>query len=386
VQAIAEGYFSVMHRWLPFVSRRTFFSYLVNPLSQRRTELALLMLCMKLSQVLPGDADFETTYCVAKQLYRDVEGCGVLSLQVLQASLLIALFEVGHAIYPAAYLTVGACARYGIALGIDRYGLLSCESPSEALSNKSWNEIEEGRRVWWTILHLDRFLAFNDPTRPLATEDPRFETFLPVDDTAWDEGTSKPSDAVRLCDASTLNTGNSARLAQTTYLLSQAIVAIKMMRNGKKEGMTDETAQLRRTLVALVHAADCEAEHRRLEFCPQSALAFSVILLLEQHRLVPDATLWAESCSACDRLIPAAMSWMTLCPVHPFATRSLPIFTLLLTHQVASTLLRLGRGAPEGEHGEKLAACRRFLEMAGCRWKLAGLFSHSIPAKISFLL
>jgi hypothetical protein len=397
VQSIAEQYFLVIHRWLAFISRKTFFTYLVNPLAQRRTEQALLVLSMKISQVLPEEADFDATYRVAKRFHNDVESSGVLSIQVLQANLLIALYEIGHAIYPAAYLTIGQCARYGLALGIDKLGRFSPTDEPCITGSRSWNEVEEGRRVWWTILELDRFLAFSNPTRPLSTQDATFNTFLPVDDAAWDDDTAKPSDAVRVCDASTMRTGNSARLAQTTYLLSQALTAIKMssictINPDKTQNLSEETAQLRRTLLALVHAADSEGEHRRLEFCPQSALAFSTILLLEQHRMAarePDAvltpssmdaavsqppidSLWTESINACDRLVPAAMSWMTLCPVHPFATRSLPIFTLLLTYQVASVLLRLSRGSPEGDAREKLDTCRRFLEMADGRWKLAG--------------
>lgn len=41
-----------------------------------------------------------------------------LSLKRVQAELLIAVYEMGHAIYPAAYLTVGQCVRLGHALNL----------------------------------------------------------------------------------------------------------------------------------------------------------------------------------------------------------------------------------------------------------------------------
>jgi hypothetical protein len=68
---------------------------------------------------------------------------------------------------------------------------------------RSWNEIEENRRVWWAILIFDRWVCFvwpwmletnptsflnlNNPARPLSTEDPSFDTYLPVDDTSWND-------------------------------------------------------------------------------------------------------------------------------------------------------------------------------------------------------
>ncbi len=44
-----------------------------------------------------------TLYRVTKQFHFDVE-TGILSIQVLQAGILIALYEIGHAVYPAALL------------------------------------------------------------------------------------------------------------------------------------------------------------------------------------------------------------------------------------------------------------------------------------------
>ena len=72
---------------------------------------------------------------------------------MLQAAVLIAVYEVGHAIYPAAYLTIGACARYGTMLGIDKLGL---DLMGDSLGPLSWIEVEERRRVWWAVVLLDR--------------------------------------------------------------------------------------------------------------------------------------------------------------------------------------------------------------------------------------
>jgi hypothetical protein len=90
--------------------------------------------------------------------------------------------------------------------------------------------------------------------------------------------TAKPGDAVRMSMGFTLKIGNFARLAQGTYLLSQALRSIVSRTTEDDSGHHDQTAQLRRTLLALVHAADVEAKIRRLEFCAQSELSLRLAI------------------------------------------------------------------------------------------------------------
>jgi hypothetical protein len=144
---IASKYFSTIHLWLSIISKHTFYNTLLNPLAGRRVELGLLTLAMKLCCSSP---DF-TLYGQIKAIHSEVEK-SVLSITVLQMGLLIALHEISQAIYPAAYLTVGVCARYALALGVDR-------NVVESATNRdgiSWNDIEERRRVWWGVLAFDR--------------------------------------------------------------------------------------------------------------------------------------------------------------------------------------------------------------------------------------
>jgi hypothetical protein len=75
----------------------------------------------------------------------------MMSIQVLQAGLLLSLYELGHAIYPSAYLSIGACARYAYALGINK------DANTQVSKVLTLVELEENRRVWWGIVILDRF-------------------------------------------------------------------------------------------------------------------------------------------------------------------------------------------------------------------------------------
>jgi hypothetical protein len=69
-----------------------------------------------------------------------------------------------------------------------------------------------------------------------------------------------------------------ARLAQTTFLLGQALDLLKHPSADDEASRADKFAQIRRTLLALVHATDAEANVRRLEFCAQSGLSLRLVL------------------------------------------------------------------------------------------------------------
>jgi hypothetical protein len=72
--------------------------------------------------------------------------------------------------------------------------------------------------------------------------------------------------------------GSFARLAQVTFLVSQAFQSMKFT---AIEG--DKSVQLRRTLLALVHTLDSEATVRKLEFCAPSSLSFRFVMFTCQR-------------------------------------------------------------------------------------------------------
>jgi hypothetical protein len=151
----SKSFFQSIHSWMAIVSKRRFYMHLLHPMSRRQTELSLLAICMKLYCTVPPVANDGRTdlYRIAKQFHFEVETAGLMSLYVLQAGVIISLYELSQAIYPAAHLTVTACARCGVALGIDKLGLELIDSNNRG---RKWIEIEEMRRVWWSILTLDR--------------------------------------------------------------------------------------------------------------------------------------------------------------------------------------------------------------------------------------
>ncbi|KAH7121770.1 hypothetical protein B0J13DRAFT_648559 [Dactylonectria estremocensis] len=392
VQNIAVKFFTTIHRWLPVISKQTFFSSLLNPIAQRRTEVRLLALCMKLCCTEPGDDDPRVgIYHIAKEFHHKAETYGPLSIQVLQAGILIAIYELGQSIYPAAYLNVGACARYGMALKIDH---ASVALGVDAESPRPWNETEERKRVWWAVLILDRYLSLSDPSRSLSSEDPTFESYLPVDDTAWDEGTAKPGDVVTMSTGFTLKTGNFARLAQATYLLSQALRLISETAVENDLAHSNQVMQLRRTIHSFVDAEDREVEVRRVEFWAQSELCLSTILLLQEHHLQRlrsdisrDGTqtlqegLWSEARTALDRLSMVAEFYNTACPETEGSNEFVPIFLIQAMYQAASLLLTMSKASQDEETIPRLETAKQILRLIKRRWRLAGVYLHILETQ-----
>lgn len=159
-------YFQHAYTWLPFISKnRLERLFPLQPSPQN--DSALLLLAIKLLTTSPPPRDPRTPlYHAVKHFYPQVENSAAFSILVLQAGVLVTLYEIAHAIYPAAFLSVAGCARYGHALGIDVNPRVPVRKPTTLV------ELEQRRRVWWAIVVLDRYASSwlqNDGVRSLIS-------------------------------------------------------------------------------------------------------------------------------------------------------------------------------------------------------------------------
>lgn len=153
IDAMKTRYFESVHTWMPIVSKIR-----LNRLVQRagghvKADIALLLLCMKLVQAVPHEQQTEPSelYIMAKQFNSELELKGLLTLRMVQAGLLLSVYELGHGIFPAAFTTISHCARQGVSLGLHN------KSATQFLGgSRSWVEWEERQRVWWMVMILDR--------------------------------------------------------------------------------------------------------------------------------------------------------------------------------------------------------------------------------------
>ncbi|KAL6900372.1 hypothetical protein GGI43DRAFT_383849 [Trichoderma evansii] len=360
IQAASDRFFKSVHMWMPIISKPRFSSTLLSRLTYKRAELYLLVLSMKLCSTRGPTLD-TALYETVKLFHFKLQTSGVLSVLVLQASVLIALYELGHAIYPGAFLSVGSCARYAVALGVDKSIL------SSSTSKTQWIEEEECRRIWWAILVLDRYLNLCDPQRHLMTPDAGLDSYLPANDASWDKGEPDPDHVYTLGTANSYHLGLFARFAQAAHLLSQVLRHIS-------ERQSSETSQLRRTIFALVNVSNIEASMRRLEYCSQSAVCYSGIIALDD--------------SFCDKLPQSAgghlsaesalISQATLHMISIFKTEvaeeicdvASP-FLVHLVYKVASMHVRIAHKSPTPAGLENLDLLKHALKVVGGRWHCA---------------
>ncbi|KAI9714596.1 MAG: hypothetical protein M1812_006401 [Candelaria pacifica] len=283
VQAAVENYFATVHTWLPIVSKKRLSQYLTNTNAEPNEDLLLLYLCMKLvTDILPENAPTAQTqlYLTSKQFYFMVESRGIFSLQLMQAAILLATYEIGHAIYPAAYLTVGHCARLGHALGIHN------KKNATAMIGRvsSWTEMEERRRVWWAVILLDRYVNLGNHGHPLATDDPSRDDYLPVEDALWDQGEMQANNPLYVSTSTANPAAPFARTCQAGNLMGRVIRHI----NDRTLDLTfrfEEAAQLDRTVRAFsaILPQDIPTDSAFPDanlICTPMALAYSSLLSL----------------------------------------------------------------------------------------------------------
>jgi hypothetical protein len=91
-------------------------------------------------------------YRPARAYANTVEETAPASLHLFQSFVLIALYEIGHGIFPLAYLTIARAARIGILRGVhDRK--ISTQLLTTPPTYTIW---EEERRTWWATSILER--------------------------------------------------------------------------------------------------------------------------------------------------------------------------------------------------------------------------------------
>lgn len=151
---VATRYYQLVHPWLPIISKRKIYDHLLNPLLPLRIDAIFLCLCMKLFIQPPeNESPWTPEYCAATRFFMEIQAAGVLSMETLQGCVLLAVYEIGHAMYPAAQVSLGTSLKCAFALGIGWTA-----STKETFSAASWMEAEERRRTWWAIFMLERFV------------------------------------------------------------------------------------------------------------------------------------------------------------------------------------------------------------------------------------
>nr|POE69106.1 putative transcriptional regulatory protein [Quercus suber] len=279
LREMTEEYFLSVHSYFPIISMIRLYQNLSNPHRESGADVALLFMAMKLTstEVPEGQHPQTRTYHDVKSLLSHVEAQHGFSLPLIQALLLIGVYEIGHAIHPASYLTVGHAARLGHAMGLHER-----DAPQMLPRATRWTEEEERRRVWWAVVVLDRFVNIGHRSKPLASADPSLDAHLPTEDQPWDKGQMIVAAPLVLSASLTTEAAPFARTCQAAHLLGKVV----RHRNDKSIPLDyrfDEALQLNRTVRALASVLTDEVVHDEASAHPalSTSLAICYSALLE---------------------------------------------------------------------------------------------------------
>jgi hypothetical protein len=116
--------------------------------SDQNPELSNLLLCMYLVTRQPGDSsgmrDMQSpVYFEAKTLLAALTSSGNSAIEVIQAGILLSLYEQGHGMIDVAQLTMSVCTRMAMKMKV-------------ALRAAPEIQNTDFGRLWWGLIILDR--------------------------------------------------------------------------------------------------------------------------------------------------------------------------------------------------------------------------------------
>ena len=151
-------YFDTVHSWYPIISKALLYERFTHLRRSPKADFSVLIITIHLIsqtyQPTPVQRyDLEQLYHTTKGLYSIAMSTGISSIELIQAGILLALYEHTQALHSATYQTLGACARMGYMLGL--HESLSQNTPLDAEANSA---AEKRRQVWWGIIILERYV------------------------------------------------------------------------------------------------------------------------------------------------------------------------------------------------------------------------------------
>ena len=155
LSTLSDNYFATIHQWLPILDKETFCGRIRSRAEPEFDDsFAALVLAVHLLTQLPCKCGQHTTDTL---LYRATRRLFMLTyteteepqrLDILQAGLLISVYECGHGLAQRAYATLGCC------LTLSRMMSLDCESSLDG----EQSDTHPISRACWAIILLDRYV------------------------------------------------------------------------------------------------------------------------------------------------------------------------------------------------------------------------------------
>lgn len=160
VDDLTARYFRDFHTNLPIISRARFQSRLIATEAPPSPDYSVLLLTVCLISYLPNPhmpsrddgppvAGRQSFYLAAKALVAQVQGSLRPSIALIQATLLLAMYEYANGRPEVALATIAGCARMAYAAGIQNKRCYQTVGTSRL-------EVTEAVNTWWAIIIAER--------------------------------------------------------------------------------------------------------------------------------------------------------------------------------------------------------------------------------------
>ncbi|KAL3456617.1 hypothetical protein BJX64DRAFT_270296 [Aspergillus heterothallicus] len=170
---ISVRYFQTVHSYIPIISRKAFHASLITFGSAQQPDFALLMLIMGLLTYRPiPDADTTALYLSSRSLFLQAQALCKPSLRLVQAGILLAVYEYSRRSPDHALITLGGCVRMAHSTGLRRPSCLpGCKPPGDSAGDEAFTE---HTNKWWGILIYERLSLCEQVVidQPLVSQTP----------------------------------------------------------------------------------------------------------------------------------------------------------------------------------------------------------------------
>ncbi|KAJ5553305.1 hypothetical protein N7494_002683 [Penicillium frequentans] len=287
---ISARYFQGIHTFVPIISRRRFHTELLSFGTDPKADFTLLVICMALL-IYSADSDRPepqgehrvedlTHYVATKSLMAQAQALCAPTTHLIQAGVLLAVYEYAHGHPEQAFVTIGSYARMAYAAR-----LRSISSLTRTTTPRTDWTVEEESNIWWGIRICERtFLCeLANVDQPLGSVTTR-DCCLPLEPAILDQKDpgAMPTSAVAVHDLASPLVGGFGRNAQAAWLLDGVLQGLSMVDTDQKVAHLIECDRSLQSFLAIVmqqHGGKFGI------FCTPIALTIRALFLLHWHLL-----------------------------------------------------------------------------------------------------
>ncbi|QMW30570.1 hypothetical protein F9C07_2231911 [Aspergillus flavus] len=362
IRAVAAVYFRTIHPWFPILAEGPFYERLTYILTYTSADLSLLTLCMVLLGAKPVDDEIpprmRSLYILLKGFIATLEAIEINSLELLQCRLLLTIFEVGHGMYPAAYISMGANVRAAVALGANEVSKAQLEE-----TFKSPGRAGEARRIWRGIVIADRYVSLESNKGPIIPKALLSGAVGGNDDSEAFDPTLTPSKPLYHFN----------KLAQASRILEQVLTHVHDPVQ-HMEFFNAEAIQILKTLSSFRETVQEDYNVPHDLCCSAVAISRSALMTILEFGYSLKAP-GLESCAAASyelmqdvigELVYASESFAA--QITPADLEVLPVFVVHSVYKAARLLLGVLRDSPKVDSRRAVSVLEKVLQCMSTRW------------------